>query len=1399
MKTHRKEFGKILFVMAGVLWGIMALVSQINAETTPPEFERIQEGTSWIYFVPSGTGMVEAAVDQAADGDIIELVTSGGMYLDTNSVEIEGKSITVRARPGLAEKPIVKNDEAGESNGVFRLKAGGNLTLKGLEIQHAKYLIRVDNDSTPDAKLIVDDVYGHTAVENWIKVYAGSWLDSIIVRNSTFRDCEKAGVYLRYANTIGYAEFTNNTFVKSGREAIHVEDNPNTVFRVNHCTFDSISWNDGNRMLYPKGVLDAEIKNSVFTNHLGVPAPHSDAVRIFGNSTLTHSDFYNTGGVNLEDSATLSDTLARNPEYTDPTNGDYTLMAGSPVLGQADDGKAMGDLKWDPGYHVPQIIPVKAGTDALNNAVAAAVSGDIIELVTNGGLYYETSSVELENKDLTIRARAGLTQKPIIQNDDAGESNGVLRVKAGSSLKLQGVEVQHAKYLVRVDNDSTPDAKLILDDINAHTAAEAWVKIYAGAWLDSLIIRNSIFQDAGKEGIYLKEPNTIDYAEFDNSTFINVGREAIRMRDNPDAVVRMNHCTFDSISTGGDYRMVYPEGVADVQIKNSMFTNQLGTHSDAVKIFGNSTLSFANFWQAQDVATNDAATATDTSRFDPLYNNPSVDDYRLADASSARGAADDGNALGDLRWEVSPGEYYLTLLTEGNGYIQADPDQEVYASGTDVTLQAQPDYKWALLEWTGDVGAIFPPDLNPITITMDANKTVTAVFENMAPKYPVTANVVGFGHVEISPEPDEDGKIEEKTEVTLTAVSDTTSMAFTGWSGDTITTDNPITITVTDTFDVTATFEPVVSQDSLKVVVVGNGDVNLSPEPYADYGTYDTGTTVAMEAVAVPGWEFVDWAGDTTSTNNPIDVVMDSTIEITATFQEQAITGGRLEIDETWDMLEAVEFANNNSQVDTLMLMTSGGVYTTTDDDLVRVTSPLVLLAAPGLAEKPVVTNSDPTGDRLEIIEISDEFYVEGVVFDGGHEQSHGMKYALTVDNLVSETPDITIRNCDFLNIFQEKDPNKDGHALKFYADVVAGDVLIEDSYFDGAGYEAIRISETEKYATDRALASLTVRNSTFTNIDAECIRYYSDVDPSTPDAPVLIENLTIENSATRTMYLKNSGGAIVRNIIVANSRLSGHGRDGDILDAQGNGDVTSYVSHIDTFNVKADADIKSTDGEVDTTTLWGIDPMFADAANHDYTLTAASHLYGLGHEGATMGDLNWATAEPTHVYLEITAENGAVVTAPTPIGLTYDPGTVVTLTAVPDSGYVFTGWSGDLSGETNPATITMDGDKSVEAVFDVEVGVDPENLPEQYSLEQNYPNPFNPGTQIKFALKESGFTNIAVYDLLGRQVATVVNKEMQAGYHNVYFDGSLLSSGVYFYKIQSGDYVSVKKMILMK
>ncbi|MCU0332195.1 MAG: T9SS type A sorting domain-containing protein, partial [Ignavibacteriaceae bacterium] len=106
-------------------------------------------------------------------------------------------------------------------------------------------------------------------------------------------------------------------------------------------------------------------------------------------------------------------------------------------------------------------------------------------------------------------------------------------------------------------------------------------------------------------------------------------------------------------------------------------------------------------------------------------------------------------------------------------------------------------------------------------------------------------------------------------------------------------------------------------------------------------------------------------------------------------------------------------------------------------------------------------------------------------------------------------------------------------------------------------------------------------------------------------------------------------------------------------------------------------------------------------------------------------------------------------------------------------------------------------------AVLKVETSVtnqeDIKNTPTDFVLNQNYPNPFNPATTISFSLPSSTFTSLKVYDILGNEVANLVNEEKPAGNYEVRFNASSLTSGTYFYKLQAGSFIETKKMILLK
>jgi hypothetical protein len=113
-----------------------------------------------------------------------------------------------------------------------------------------------------------------------------------------------------------------------------------------------------------------------------------------------------------------------------------------------------------------------------------------------------------------------------------------------------------------------------------------------------------------------------------------------------------------------------------------------------------------------------------------------------------------------------------------------------------------------------------------------------------------------------------------------------------------------------------------------------------------------------------------------------------------------------------------------------------------------------------------------------------------------------------------------------------------------------------------------------------------------------------------------------------------------------------------------------------------------------------------------------------------------------------------------------------------------------------------VDSAKAAPVVTDVQSKIT--DGPVKYELEQNYPNPFNPTTTIKFRISSPGFVTLKIYDILGREVASLVNQNKKAGNYAVTWNGRnefnyAVASGIYFYRLHANNFVQTKKMIMLK
>ncbi|MCB2200909.1 T9SS type A sorting domain-containing protein [bacterium] len=129
---------------------------------------------------------------------------------------------------------------------------------------------------------------------------------------------------------------------------------------------------------------------------------------------------------------------------------------------------------------------------------------------------------------------------------------------------------------------------------------------------------------------------------------------------------------------------------------------------------------------------------------------------------------------------------------------------------------------------------------------------------------------------------------------------------------------------------------------------------------------------------------------------------------------------------------------------------------------------------------------------------------------------------------------------------------------------------------------------------------------------------------------------------------------------------------------------------------------------------------------------------------------------------------------------------------AMPTAGLLV--YHNDTDDNASPKVVPITGNASSSAVGD-----NFSDLPKAYSLAQNHPNPFNPTTEIRFGLPQAGNVKLTLYNVMGQRVATLLNGEMTAGFHNLTVNGANLSSGIYFYSLDVNGFHSMKKMVLMK
>lgn len=313
------------------------------------------------------------------------------------------------------------------------------------------------------------------------------------------------------------------------------------------------------------------------------------------------------------------------------------------------------------------VIQVSEGENGIDEAIFEAEPGDIIELTTNGGYYYELFSATID-KPLTIRAAEGLTHKPIWVSD----AGAIVYPKA--DLRLEGImfvgtmESEASSRAIRIDGEDNIGLNLYIDNVDFYDFSGEAVRAYPEAQADSVIITNSRFIELGGRALRFRdspvnEPGSVKVLHVENSTFWNVDQEIVYIEDHDNFLATEGpvfNFINNSIHNVSNDRPLYARYTDNVTIKNNIITNEEPSDITA-QIYGVDTVldylmyfNAPNGFELRSDATVEGRTIYDET--DPLMADPYSGNLRLTESSPAIGAGENEVSLGDQRWWVeTPG------------------------------------------------------------------------------------------------------------------------------------------------------------------------------------------------------------------------------------------------------------------------------------------------------------------------------------------------------------------------------------------------------------------------------------------------------------------------------------------------------------------------------------------------------------------------------------------------------------------------------------------------------------------------------------------------------------------------------------------------------------------------
>ena len=568
---------------------------------------------------------------------------------------------------------------------------------------------------------------------------------------------------------------------------------------------------------------------------------------------------------------------------------------------------------------------------------------------------------------------------------------------------------------------------------------------------------------------------------------------------------------------------------------------------------------------------------------------------------------------------------YTLSISAVNGSVAKVPDQPTYDHGTSVQLTATADPGYHFTGWSGDASGTD----NPLTVVMDGNKSITANFAINT--YTLSVSAVNGSVAKVPDQPTYD----HGTSVQLTATP-AEGYHFTGWSGDSSGSDNPLTVVMDDNKNITANF-------AINTYTLTVSSVNGSVAKVPDQLTYDHGTSVQLTATPAEGYHFTGWSGDASGTDNPLTVVMDDNKNVTANFaintytlSISAVNGAVAKVPDqlTYDHGTSVEltatatpgyhftgWSGDASGTDNPLTVVMDGNKSVTANFAIN-TYTLTISAVNGSVAK---VPDQPTYDHGTSVQLT-ATPAEEYHFTGWSGDASGTDNPLTV--VMNGNKSITANFA--INTYTLGVSAVNGSVSK---------VPNQPSYVYGTSVQVI--------ATP--------------NVGYHFTTWSGDLTGSVNPTTVLMDrNKNITANFTINVYIITASNIGSGTITPSGPINVNHGASRSFTVAPNMGyHIDSVV--VDGLNVGVVTDY-----------------LFSNVtANHTITAYFSINQYSLDVSVSGMGSV-----------------------IKNPDQSLYPHGSTVVLTAVANTGYHFLGWSGDFSGRTNPLNILMDAQKSIKATF---------------------------------------------------------------------------------------------------